>query len=63
MTTLLDCMCCLITMWRNSHMHELVKDYYGRHLQGTADLRTSACCDASGMPAWLKPLLARIHPR
>lgn len=43
-------------------MHELVKDYYGRHLQGTADLRTSACCDASGMPAWFKPLLARIHP-
>lgn len=43
-------------------MHELVKDYYGRQLQGTADLRTSACCDASQMPEWLKPLLARIHP-
>jgi arsenite methyltransferase len=43
-------------------MHELVKDYYGRQLQGTADLRTSACCDASQMPDWLKPLLARIHP-
>ena len=43
-------------------MHELVKDYYGRQLQSTADLRTSACCDASQMPAWLKPLLARIHP-
>lgn len=43
-------------------MHELVKDYYGRQLQSTADLRTSACCDASLMPEWLKPLLARIHP-
>jgi SAM-dependent methyltransferase len=43
-------------------MHELVKDYYGNQLKGTADLRTSACCDASQMPAWLKPLLARIHP-
>ncbi len=43
-------------------MHELVKDYYGRQLQSTADLRTSACCDASQMPDWLKPLLARIHP-
>ncbi len=43
-------------------MHELVKDYYGRQLQGTADLRTTACCDASRMPEWLKPLLARIHP-
>lgn len=43
-------------------MHELVKDYYGRQLQSSADLRTSACCDASQMPEWLKPLLARIHP-
>jgi SAM-dependent methyltransferase len=43
-------------------MHELVKDYYGNQLKGTADLRTSACCDASQMPDWLKPLLARIHP-
>ena len=43
-------------------MHDLVKDYYGRQLQTTADLRTSACCDASAMPEWLKPLLARIHP-
>ena len=43
-------------------MHDLVKDYYGRQLQSTADLRTSACCDPSQMPAWLKPLLERIHP-
>lgn len=43
-------------------MHDLVKDYYGRQLQGSADLKTSACCDASALPAWLKPLLARIHP-
>lgn len=43
-------------------MHEVVKDYYGNQLKGTADLRTSACCDASQMPEWLKPQLARIHP-
>ncbi len=43
-------------------MHDHVKDYYGRHLQRTADLRTTACCDASQTPDWLKPLLARIHP-
>lgn len=43
-------------------MHELVKDYYGRQLSGSADLKTTACCDASGVPAWLRPLLARIHP-
>ncbi len=43
-------------------MYEVVKDYYGNQLKGSADLRTSACCDASQMPDWLKPLLARIHP-
>ena len=43
-------------------MHDHVKEYYGRHLQRTADLRTTACCDASQTPDWLKPLLARIHP-
>jgi SAM-dependent methyltransferase len=43
-------------------MQELVQAYYGRELQGTADLKTSACCDADAVPAWLKPLLARVHP-
>lgn len=43
-------------------MHEIVKDYYGRQLQTTSDLKTSACCDISLVPEWLKPLLANIHP-
>lgn len=43
-------------------MHDIVQQYYGRTLQSTADLQTSACCDISQVPAWLKPLLARIHP-
>ncbi|MGB4922760.1 MAG: methyltransferase domain-containing protein, partial [Candidatus Nitrotoga sp.] len=43
-------------------MHEIVKDYYGKQLQTSDDLKTSACCDASQVPNWLKPLLARIHP-
>ena len=43
-------------------MHDTVKEYYGHRLQGTADLRTSACCDGSQTPEWLRPLLARIHP-
>lgn len=41
---------------------DIVKDYYGRRLSSSADLRTSACCDSSQVPDWLKPLLARIHP-
>lgn len=43
-------------------MHELVQDYYGKQLQSSQDLKTSACCDPSLVPAWLKPLLAQIHP-
>jgi SAM-dependent methyltransferase len=42
-------------------MYDTVKDYYGNQLQGTSDLKTSACCDASQVPEWLKPLLANIH--
>lgn len=44
-------------------MHEIVQDYYGRQLQQSSDLKTTACCDASEVPQWLKPLLARIHPQ
>lgn len=43
-------------------MYDIVQDYYGHQLQNTNDLKTSACCDISMVPAWLKPLLARIHP-
>lgn len=39
-----------------------VQDYYGKQLQSSQDLKTDACCDASAVPAWLKPLLAKIHP-
>ncbi|NUQ17028.1 MAG: methyltransferase domain-containing protein [Sphingomonas sp.] len=42
---------------------DIVKDYYGRQLTGSGDLRTSACCDPSQMADWLKPLLERIHPQ
>ena len=41
---------------------EAVQDYYGQQLTGTADLKTSACCDADAVPAWLRPLLAKVHP-
>ncbi len=43
-------------------MHEIVQDYYGRQLQHSDDLKTSACCDVSQTPEWLKPLLEKVHP-
>jgi len=42
-------------------MHEHVKDYYGKTLQGSHDLQTNACCTDSDLPAYLKPILAKIH--
>ncbi len=41
---------------------EAVQAYYGQELTSTADLKTNACCDADAVPAWLRPLLARVHP-
>ena len=43
-------------------IHASVQHYYGEALQGSADLRTDACCTTDSIPAHLKPLLADIHP-
>lgn len=43
-------------------MREDVKDYYGKQLQSSQDLKTNACCDPSLMPEYIKPILAKIHP-
>ncbi|MBU0782784.1 MAG: methyltransferase domain-containing protein [Gammaproteobacteria bacterium] len=42
-------------------MYDVVKDYYGKQLQSSSDLKTTACCDFSAIPSWLKPLLSNIH--
>lgn len=42
--------------------HEDVRHYYGDVLQSSRDLKTGACCPTESMPAWLRPLLADIHP-
>ncbi|WP_293371066.1 methyltransferase domain-containing protein [Nevskia sp.] len=41
---------------------DAVKHYYGEVLKSSADLQTSACCLADPLPAWLRPMLADIHP-
>lgn len=38
------------------------RDYYGRVLQGSADLRTDACSTAAAPGPTLRAALARIHP-
>lgn len=43
-------------------VHESVKEYYGKTLGGSADLKTDACCTLDDTPSFLKPVLAKIHP-
>jgi ubiquinone/menaquinone biosynthesis C-methylase UbiE len=40
---------------------EVVKDYYGRVLKTSKDLKTSACCEGGSVPAHLEALLANVH--
>ena len=40
---------------------EVVKDYYGKVLKSSEDLKTSACCDGGAVPAHLETLLANVH--
>lgn len=39
-----------------------VKSYYGDVLTSSADLATDACCTLEDTPAYLRPVLADIHP-
>ena len=41
---------------------ESVKNYYGKVLSSSADLKTDACCSPDQMPEYLKRLLPKIHP-
>lgn len=41
---------------------DAVKDYYGRVLTRTQDLKTSACCSAEALPADLRDIVRGLHP-
>jgi arsenite methyltransferase len=40
---------------------EVIKDYYGKTLTSSADLKTSACCTPEDVPVWLRRLLGNVH--
>ena len=46
----------------DSSITRVVKDYYGKTLKSSADLRTSACCDSDNVPEEFKDPLTKIHP-
>jgi arsenite methyltransferase len=39
-----------------------VQRYYGEVLSSSADLKTSACCPPETLPAYLRAILAELHP-
>lgn len=43
-------------------MKDAVKEYYGKVLQGSDDLKTDACCTDTAMPDFVKHGLSKIHP-
>ena len=40
---------------------QVVKDYYGKTLKSSSDLKTEACCTPDDMPGYVKGLLSNIH--
>ena len=40
---------------------DVVKNYYGKVLKSSDDLKTSACCDGGAVPWHLEDLLANVH--
>jgi ubiquinone/menaquinone biosynthesis C-methylase UbiE len=50
-----------IVAMSNANVIEAVRDYYGRVLSSSSDLKTSACCASAAPPAWLAPKIANVH--
>lgn len=44
-----------------SDIHDQVKDYYGKQLEKSDDLKTNACCTVVSYPKHIKEALAQIH--
>ena len=48
-------------MNNNGTISTSVKEYYGKVLQSTKDLKTTACCTTETVPEHLKPILSEIE--
>jgi len=49
--------------WRKGEVMNIdtVRDYYGKVLETSDDLKTDACCTPAGMPDYLKRALSNVH--
>ena len=43
------------------NIQDNVKDYYGKVLKGSGDLKTDACCTIAAPPAGVRDALANVH--
>lgn len=43
------------------NVEEGVREYYGKTLKTSADLKTSACCDPAGAPPHVRQALGKVH--
>merc|ERR1711934_305656 len=48
-------------MTNTTQVNDSVKDYYGKVLKGTKDLKTNACETSTGMPVPLRKIASKIH--
>ena len=46
---------------RDALTHDVVKDYYGKVLEGSDDLQTNACCTDDNLSTCVKSILSNIH--
>ncbi len=49
-----------LIMRMSTERHEKLKQYYGKLLQGTKDLKSSACCSDNGLPPRVGMLFMRL---
>ena len=43
------------------NLHEIVKDYYGKELTKSEDLKTNACCTIEEPPEHIKKIMTMVH--
>lgn len=44
----------------NTNIHKNIKNYYGKELKGTIDLKTNACCSTESYPPYIKKIIPLI---
>ena len=49
-------------MNNSDHVQAAIRDYYGRVLEASGDLKTGACCSAEQLPHHVRTIAQNVHP-